>query len=120
MNIPPTTEYNLDLAGNEKVKTAYGRLEQVYALLTNNPQDIDAALERGGLYLEIKDTARAILAYQWVNREYPKNVRGWIGLGDIYAMVGRISDAKMAYEKALKLDSTNSSIQDKINKLEGK
>ncbi|MFH0905277.1 MAG: tetratricopeptide repeat protein [bacterium] len=116
--LPPAATYNLDLASAE-VKTAYGQLEQAYIALAKNPTDVDAALARANAYLAIKDTARAILAYQWVNRQYPSNVQGWSGLANIYATVGRTDDAKTMYQTALKLDPSNPDLQNKMNKLEG-
>jgi cytochrome c-type biogenesis protein CcmH/NrfG len=117
--LPPAIVYNLDLASSD-IKTAYSQLEQSYIALAKNPADVDAALSRAKAFLGIKDTARAILAYQWVARQYPSNVQSWVGLADIYATVGRIDDAKTAYQNALQLEPNNSAVQDKINKLGGK
>lgn len=118
--LPLAAQYNLDLPGSGSTQSVYANLERAYLTLNANPKDIDAALARAKAYLSIKDTARAILSYQWVNKYFPENIAGWVGLADIYAAVGRMNDANAAYQTALQLEPDNADIQSKLDKLGGK
>lgn len=104
--IPVPTEYNLTNTGNQ---SAYERLTQAYSELAKlKGQDlykadiINAAISRANAFMDLGDTGRAILAYQWLNKYRSGGLQGFNNLANIYVSIGEYQKAETNYLIAIK------------------
>ncbi len=76
--------------------------------------DIDKELERGLVFLNIKQYDQAVDSFQKVIQTDPNHIDGHSRLGDTYLAMGDYTNAKLAAEKALALNPNHKPSQDII------
>lgn len=118
LTMPKATEYNL---ADLKNQDYYNALQQAYteASLVRGDADklIGAYLAQADAYRNLGDTGREILVYKFLNSRYPKQSASFERLGDVYAKIGLIAEARLQYQTAQANDPSNTDLQTKINDL---
>ena len=81
-----------------------GLLEHAQAWTRAQSQDSMAWTALGEAYGQLKQTTKAIEAYQQALRINPEFAEAWDGLGDAYAQAGQTATAIEAYHQALRIN----------------
>jgi tetratricopeptide (TPR) repeat protein len=105
------------LAGPDSGAAAYQRFKAQYGdnLVSEEMlNDVGYQLLGGG------KTTEAIAALKLNATEHPNSGNVYDSLGEAYATAGKTKEAKVAYEKSLKLDPSNENAKQKLAELKGK
>lgn len=94
-------------AFEEQPPTSYADAKRkIEATLRANPKNYSMRMYAAKFYMEVGDFAAAIPHLQAATRLTPR-VFPWIALGDASTFSGRFSQAQQAYDRALKMDPSN-------------
>jgi tetratricopeptide (TPR) repeat protein len=80
------------------------KLRPMQEALAQNPNNVDALVEIGFIYLDARQQDEAAANFQKAEGLAPQNINAAIGLGIAYQGMGRQNDALAMYDKALEID----------------